>query len=59
MKELYLIDSLYDVKTVFGSLNILDESEPFDQIQIVKFAKIVNNYIKMSNILNETANKTI
>jgi len=53
MKELFLIDSLFDIKTVFGSLEILDNSEPFNQIQIVKFAKIVNNYIKMTKILND------
>lgn len=54
MKEFYLIDSLIDIENVFGSLKILDKTEPFDQIQIIKFAKVVSNYIKMTNILNES-----
>lgn len=52
MKELYLIDCLDNVISVFGSLKILEDSEPFDQIQICDFAKIVNNYLKMDKILN-------
>lgn len=51
MKELYLIESLSDVKSVFGSLSIIENIDSWDQIQVVKFAKIVNNYIKMSQIL--------
>lgn len=51
MNEIFLIDSLSDVKSVFGSLKVLEDSEPFDQISIVKFAKIVNNYLKMTEIL--------
>lgn len=59
MKELYLIDCLDNVISVFGSLKILEDSEPFDQIQICNFSKIVRNYLIMQNKLNEATNYTI
>lgn len=53
MKELFLIDSISDIKSVSGSVKILDELDEWDILQVCKFAKIVNNYTKMQNILNE------
>lgn len=55
MKELYLIDSITNVKEVFGNLMMLENCDEWDMLQICYFAKIVNNYIKMTQI-NERIN---
>ncbi len=53
MNKLQIIDNAIVVKEVFGSFKILDEFEPWDIPEVIKFAKIVYNYTKMSNILNK------
>jgi len=54
MKELFLIESIGNIKSVFGSLSIIEDMDEWDILQVCKFAKIVTNYTKMNNILNET-----
>lgn len=48
MNELFLIESITNVKQVFGSLSILEELDEWDIIQVCSFAKIVSNYLKMA-----------
>lgn len=59
MNELFLIDSITNVKEVFGNLRMLEDCDELDMLQICSFAKIVNNYIKMDKKLNETRNTKI
>ncbi|MCK9574777.1 MAG: hypothetical protein WC979_03025 [Candidatus Pacearchaeota archaeon] len=57
MSELDIYEFVTEIKDAFGSCKILDDLDPIEDIpNIYKFAKIVNNYKKMSNLLAETTN---
>lgn len=49
-----IINQNDDIKSVFGSFAILDEIDIIDHPQLYQFAKIVNNYLHMKKILDET-----
>lgn len=49
MSELDMYDFVNEIKTAFGSCAILDKLDPIEDLKSVyEFAKIVNNYNKMS-----------
>ena len=52
MNNLQKIDDAIVIKEVFGSFKILDEFEPWDIPEIIKFARIVYNYKKIISLIN-------
>lgn len=53
------MDNAIVIKDVFGSFQILDEMEPWDIPEVISFAKIVFNYKKMQDLLNENENNSL
>ena len=53
MKDLQIIRDAIDVKKAFGSLGFLDKFKEYDLPSIMKFARIVSNYLAMQEKLNE------
>lgn len=53
MNKLQIIDNSIIIKEVFESFKILDEFEPWEIPEIIKFAKIVFNYKVMADKLEE------
>ena len=56
MNDLRIIDDAIVIKEVFGSFKILDEFEPWEIPEIIKFARIVYNYTNMQKILEDESN---
>jgi hypothetical protein len=57
MNKLQIIDNAIAVKRAFGSFKILDEFEEYEIPSVIKFAKIVSNYLAMQDKLDEIKNE--
>jgi hypothetical protein len=53
MNKLQIIDNAIAVKRAFGSFAILDQFEEYEIPEVIKFAKIVSNYLVMQDKLDE------
>lgn len=50
--DLSIMDRGIEVKETIGSFKIFDDIDPIDHSAVYQFIKIVYNYLKMKNILN-------
>lgn len=56
MNDLQIINNAIAIKRAFGSFAVLDQFEEYEIPEIIKFAKIVSNYLMMQDKLDEIKN---
>jgi hypothetical protein len=52
--DLQIIDAAFAIKRAFGDFKILNEFEELDIPEVIRFAKIVSNYLAMVDELNKS-----